>query len=394
MSRYLLFAILTLFTGMSMSASANAARENDIFKRFKKPMPEIKLMSEEEFIEKTMEVKKVPYGEEVLSYVMRVDKTWEESEGGGMGNIMLSEKLFQDISTYYGKPTISGRSRLEVQALNIEGTLTAEQWYIKYILEGGFTTEGFITHNDNKVESLMVIMDRDYSFYLRTLVFINGSKVIMVRYYVPVHYIQAEAAMQAQVLASFKLLHKKPRVLAEMASYRFLDVIEAKYPKTWKIYPKVMKTADRMEASLLNIKEIPGGVGQQPSVSTQGKVDIVVLSSAANQSLVAQVDDYKKDVEGAGMIIGDKIETKEDFTYNEAMDFGITEVYKGIDSSSNLNDYELWYSVMVGGNYYYMMLLLTPSRNEDFATWADNTQNFKIMVNKLEPMIGAFLERD
>lgn len=394
MPRYLLIAIFSLVTSMMFTSTAQAARENDIFKRFKKPMPEIKLMTDAEFEEKTMEVSKVPYGEDVLAFTMRVDKTWEESEGGGMGNVMLSEKLFQDISTYYGKPTISGRSRLEVQALNIEGTLTAEQWYIKYILEGGFTTEGFVTHNDNKVESLMVIMDRDYSFYLRTMVLINGSKVIMVRYYVPVHYIQAQASMQAQVLASFKLENEKPRVLAEMASYRFLDVIEAQFPKTWKLYPKTMRTADRMEASLVSVKEIPGGIGQQPSISTQGKVDMLVLSSAVNQSLVAQVDEFKKYIEGAGMIVGDKIETKNDFTYNESMDFGLTEVYKGIDSSSNLNDYELWYSVMVGGNYYYMMLLLTPSRNEDFGTWADNTQNFKIMVNKLTPMVGAFLERD
>lgn len=393
LSRVITLIIMFLVAAVYAPTTGYAAKENDIFKRFKKPIPEVNLMSEEEFIKKTREVTKVPYDEDVLAFTMRVDKTWEEKEGGGLGNIMLSEKLFQDIITFYGNPTISGRSRLEVQALNIEGTLTAEQWYIKYILEGGFTTEGFKTHSDNKVESLMVVMDRDYSFYLRTMVFINGSKVIMVRYYVPVHYIQEQAAMQAQVLASFKLKYNKPRVLAEMASYRFLDVLEAQYPKTWKLYPKTMRTADRMEATLLNIKEIPGGIGQAASVSTQGRVDIVVLSAATNQSLVQQVDSFKKHIEGMGMIVGDKLETVE-FEYNESMDFGLSESYGAVDSSNSLSDYELWYSVMVGGNYYYMMLLLTPSRNENFATWADNTQNFKIMVGKLTPMIGAFLERD
>ncbi len=350
-------------------------------------------MTDEEFVKETKFISKVPYGEEVLAYSMRIDKDWTESADGGLGNVMLSEKLFQDINTFYGKPTISGRSRVEVQALNVEGSLTAEQWYIKYILEGGYTTEGLVTHNDNKVESLMVIMDRDYSYYLRTMILLNGSKVIMVRYYVPVYYIQKEAVMQAQVLSSFKLKHKKERVLGEMDSYRFLDVIEVQYPQTWKIYPKTMRTADRMEASLLNIREVPGGAGQASSVSTQAKVDIIVLSSAANQSLVDQVDEFKRYIEGTGMLVGDKIETK-DIKYNDSMDFGITEVYKGTDSSSNLNDYELWYSVMVGGNYYYMMLLLTPSRNDDFGTWAENSQNFRIMVEKLTPMVGAFLERD
>ncbi len=394
LSQFQKLVILVLFLCLATPTASYAEVQNDVFKRFKKPMPEIKLMSDEEFIAATKPISKIPYGEDVLAFSMRIDKTWEESADGGLGNVLLSEKLFQDISSFYGKPTISGRSRIEVQALNIEGTLTAEQWYIKYILESGFTTEGLVTHSDNKVESLMVFMDRDYSYYLRTMVLINGSKAIMVRYYVPVYYIQKQAAMQAQVLASFKLKHKKPRVLGEMASYRFLDVVEAQYPKIWKLYPKAMRTADRMEASLVNIKEIPGGAGQSASVSTQGKVDIIVLSSSVNQSLVSQVDEFKKYIEGTGMLVGDKIETKEDFAYNDSMDFGMTEVYKGAGSSSNLSEYELWYSVMVGGNYYYMMLLLTPSRNEDFGKWAENTQNFKIMVSRLTPMTGAFLERD
>jgi len=376
-----------------MSAHAQAA-EKDIFARFKKDMPELPLMSEEEFREATKPVKKKPYNEEVLAYSMRIDKEWEEGIDRSSSNFILSEKLFLELNSYWGKPTIAGRSRLVVEALNMEGNLTAEQWYIRYILEGGFTTEGFVTHSPNKVESLMVVMEKDYSYYLRTLVMINGAKVIMVKYYVPVHYIQEQAVMQAMVLSTFKLTHIKKRVYEEMVAYRFLDIAEFKYPPNWKVYARPVRNVDRLEVTLVNMKEVRGSKGEVTSSLTEGKLDVTVVSSRVKNTLVEEIEEYKKRIEAEGMLIGERISEPYNFTYANNIDFALTEVYKGIDSSDNLSEYEFWFTVMVGGNYYYFILLLTPSRNEMFATWADNTQNYKLMLKDFKPMVGAFLERD
>ncbi len=388
----LMFPIIMILCIVSSSnAYAQAARDLDIFERFKKPMPEIKLLSDEEFLDATKPIVKKPYGEEVLAYSMRIDKTWEEGIDRSSGNFVLSEKLFLELNSYLGKPTIAGRSRIEVEGLNLDGNLTAEQWYIRYILEGGFTTEGFITHNPNKVESLMVVMEKDYSYYLRTLVLINGAKVIMVKYYVPIHYIQDQAVMQAMVLKSFELTHKKARVYQEMAAYRFLDIAEFKYPPSWKVFARPVRDVDRLDVTLLNMSEVSG---QSEARSTEGKLDVLVVSSTVKNTLLEEIEDYKKKIEAEGMLIGEKLTENYEFTYAKNIDFGITEVYKGIDSNDNLSEYEFWFTVLVGGNYYYFVMLLTPSRNELFATWADNTQNYKIMLQEFTPMVGAFLERD
>ncbi len=374
-------------------AHAQAA-EKDIFSRFKKAMPELPLLSDEEFIEKTKPIDKKPYNEEVLAYSMRIDKEFEEGIDRSSSNFILSEKLFLELSSYWGKPTIAGRSRLVVEALNMEGKLTAEQWYIRYILEGGFTTEGFVTHSPNKVESLMVVMEKDYSYYLRTLVMINGSKVIMVKYYVPIHYIKEQAVMQAMVLSSFKLTHLKKRVYPPMVAYRFLDIAEFKYPPNWKVYAKPVRNVDRLDVTLVNMKEVRSGKGQVMSSLTEGKLDVTVVSSAVKNTLIEEIEEYKKRIEAEGMLIGERIKEDYDFKYANNIDFALTEVYKGIDSADNLSEYEFWFTVLVGGNYYYFILLLTPSRNELFATWADNTQNYKLMLRDFKPMVGAFLERD
>tara|TARA_R110002095_G_scaffold77641_1_gene66546 strand:- start:1481 stop:2683 length:1203 start_codon:yes stop_codon:yes gene_type:complete len=383
-----------IFFGLLPSQANAQGRSQDIFERFKKPMPKLKLLTDEEFLEVTKPVEKEPYGDESLAYSMRIDKTWEDGVDRSSSNSVLSEKLFLELNSFLGKPTIAGRSRIEVQGLNMEGNLTAEQWYIRYILESGYTTEGFITHNVDKVESLMVVMEKDYSYYLRTLVMINGAKVIMVKYYVSIHYIQEQAVMQAMVLSSFNLTNKKERVFDSMVSYRFLDIAEFKYPPNWRVYAKPVRNVDRLDVTLLNMKEVAGPAGSVASSTTEGKLDVTVVSSAVKNTLVEEINDYKKKIESEGMLVGEKLKENYDFKYADNIDFGLTEVYKGIDSADNLSEYEFWFTVLVGGNYYYFIMLLTPSRNESFATWADNSQNYKLMLAEFKPMVGAFLERD
>lgn len=393
----LLFAlILSSMTMLSPEVKASSNKK-DIFDRFKRPMPEIKLMSEEDFNSKTKYYNKTPYDQDVLAYSIRVDKNWIEAESRSSSNFSLSEKLFTELNKFYSKPSIHGRSRLEIQALNLDGNLTAEQWYIKFILEGGYTTEGMVVHGENKVESLMIIMEKDTSYYLRTLITLNGNKVIMAQYYVPANVIKYEAVMQAQVLKSFKISSYVERKFTEMQNFRMLDIAEIFYPEAWKAIPKPIRSTERLNLSIINLKESTTinsqGVRKTESAA-EGKLEIELVSSAVKTTLLEEIVEFKKGIESTNIIIGDKLSTLEEQDYNEVMDFGITEVYKGIDAVSNKSDYEVWFTVMVGGNYYYLLTMVTPSRNDAFATWAENTQHYRIMISRFTPMIGAFLKND
>ncbi|MGH1375940.1 MAG: hypothetical protein ACRBCK_06280 [Alphaproteobacteria bacterium] len=391
---YVVLLTFMLITGIEKPSFAQDTTQ-DIFSRFKKPLPDLPDISKEDFEGSTQSVNKKPYGQRVLEYSMRIPKEWKIGDDESSSNFLLSDKLFLELSKYYGKPTISGRSRIEISALNIDSNLTTEQWYLRYILESGYTTEGFVTRDDGSVESLMIVMEEDYSYYLRTRVSINGSKVIMVKYFVPIHYIQERAVMQEGVIDSFKLLNKVDRPEMETQIYRFLDVAEISYPPHWKVIAKPLRSVDRMNASIINTGEKKKGLGQATiSSSTQGKMDVSLISSAVQNSLIDEIADYKEHIESSGILISEKIEEEYVFQYKDEIDFAITEVYKGVDSSSKLSEYELWFTVMVSGNYYYFLMLLTPSRNDSFATWAENTQNYKVMVKSFTPLAGAFLDRN
>ncbi|PCI96721.1 MAG: hypothetical protein COB14_09835 [Alphaproteobacteria bacterium] len=393
--RFMCLLALTVSFGVQSSVSFAANKRGDIFTRFIKPIPAVKMSSEEDFNAATKLIKKKPYGDNALAYSIRIPNNWVEKEGGNSGNFMLSEKLFLELNTFYGKPTVFGRSRMEIKVLKLKGNLTAKQWYLKYILEGGFTTEGFVVHDDNRVESLLVTLEKDRSFYIRTYIWFNGGNVIMVRYFVPVENIQAEAAMQAQVLQSFKILYEKPRPIEDLVTYSFLDIIDLKYPNGWKLYTEPVRDVDRMSVTLMSMKEVSDHRGQSIiSSSTQAKMDVTVISSASKDTLVGEVAKYKQKMELDGMLIGKKMESDDKFIYNENVDFGLTEIYDGVDSTNDLSEYEFWFTVMVSGNYYFFLMLLTPSRDDNFGVWAENTQNYKEILKNFTPMAGAFMERD
>ncbi|PCJ99791.1 MAG: hypothetical protein COA45_02955 [Zetaproteobacteria bacterium] len=392
--RYLILFLTMISFALHSPHTFAAAGKGDIFTRFKKDMPAVNKLSELEFEKVTKIVKKKPYGDRALAYSINIPKKWTEKDSGSSSNFVISTKLFLELNTFYGKPTPYGRSRLEINVLKLDGNLTAEQWYLKYVLEGGFTTVGFVVHNEEKVESLMVLLEKDRSFYVRTVVVFNADNVIMLRFFVPVANIQAEAAMQAQVVESFKLLYDIERPLANMNTYSFLDIIDLKYPKQWKLYTKAVRDVDRMSITLMNTREYKNRLGIVKSTSTQAKMDVTVVSSSSEDTLVDEVAKYKRKMELDGMLIGKKIETDDKFKYHENIDFALTEIYEGVDSTNNFSEYEFWFTVMVGGNYYFFLMLLTPSRNDRFGIWAENTQNYKRIVEEVAPMAGAFLERD
>lgn len=393
-SRNIVFLFLFVFQSFFVAgaAMAQAKKELGILERLRKPMPEVPFMSQEEFESKTNFIEKQPYGQQILAYSIRVDKEWKEGEDKSGGNFDLSSKLFSQLNVFYGKPSMVGQSRIEIQALDLEKNLTAEQWYIKFILESGYTTEAMVVHSPKKVEALLVIMENDFSYYLRTLTVINGNKVLLVNYYVPVADIKNQAVMQAQVIDSFNIIYPMEADEPEYVSYQFIDIAEVNFPKDWRIVAQQMRNIDRMSATLLNLKDENNAYST--SAITEGKIYVNLTSNAINATLLEEVVQDKKRIESQGILIGDKIDEQHEFKYDEAMIFSITEIYHGVDASKAQNKYEFWYTVMVGGNYYYFMTLLTPSRNEDFSAWAENTQSYKLIVKNFRPLVGAFLERD
>ncbi|MBK9585119.1 MAG: hypothetical protein KA099_08210 [Alphaproteobacteria bacterium] len=364
----------------------------DALARFKKPMPNIDLLPEKDFLESTKEHKVIPYGDKTLAYTIRWPKDWDQAEDKGSSNFELNTKLFTSINIWYSPPRMGGRSRLEVKAVDLENQLSAEQWYLKNLLQTGQTLEGFIVHSEKKVEALMIVMEEDVSYYLRTVTIINGKRVLQAQYYVPMFFWNEEKVMQAQCLSTFDISYPTEETIEKLEKFQFLDVAEVMYPETWRSHAKPLKSIENMNVKFLNVRKTKNKM-ERLDESIEGQIDVTLVSSLTSESLLTELENYKKNMEGTGMIVGKKIETIENFKYNENYSFAASEAYEGIDSSNDSMDYELWFSLLVSGNYYYFVSLLTPSRNESYNVWALNTQTYKIIINNIRPSAAGFIDK-
>ena len=385
------FPILIGTHGKSHAASSDVMQSTAI-ERFKKPMPEMQPMPEEEFLEKTAVHNDVPYNDKSLAYSIRWPKEWEKGEDKQVGNFALNTKLFTSISVFHGPPRMGGRSRLEIKAVDLQYELTAEQWYLQYVLESGQTLEGFIIHSDKKVEALKIIMEYDTSYYVRTMIILNGRRVLMAQYYVPMFFWNDEKALQAKSVQSFEVTYPREEVIENLMAFQFLDIAEVKYPDSWKVWAKPLTDVNKMNVKFLNVRETITK-WKQTQESIEGQVDATLVSNMSSDSLLHEIEEYKKGLEGTGMLVGSKMYTEKNLEYNDNFTFAVTEVYEGIDSTNDSIDYELWFSVMVSGNYYYFITLLTPSRNESYFTWARNSQTYKLIIEGISPSSGGFLEQ-
>lgn len=402
---FLFLAIVFLFAN-NVAAQEAVQQEAAIqevgapINQFSKPLPEIPYFNPKTFEENTTVYKKRPYDDNILAYKVNIPKGWELAEEKGSSNVVTSNTLFMEMNKYFGPPRIEGRSRLEISAVNMDYDYTAEQWYIKYILESGYTVEGMKVYSDRKVESLMVTMEGDFSYYLRTLAFINGKKVILVKYYLPSAYWEEEAPMQASILKSFELVNEKVEEIGEYQKFQFLDVAELQYPITWYAAAPTMRSVERMSARFLNIRssarDQEGNIDlskNNTSNFSDGHVDVSIVSTSAATSLISEVQNYKKELEATGIIVGKKLDIDTKLKYHENINFSISEVYEGIDSSSDFISYELWFSMFVAGNYYYFVTLLTPSQKQNYVAWAKNVRGYQEIVTSVVPTTGAYLER-
>ena len=382
--RYFL-CFLMLFCSLTMfSASFSPVFSQEIVNAIKKPMPEIPVMPEEEFKKKSTLYKETPFNDEYLAYSVRLPRKWSKHENASLSNFSLSNKVLGEVDRFYGPVRMGDRSYFSIQAIELEYKLTAEQWLILYMLENGFTLEGVRTIDDGRVEVIYVLIDRDVTFVASAVAQVSGNRVVFSQYVVPVEYWQEEASAAQRVIESFALETIDENFVEDMSPYQFLDVAEVKYPDSWELQARPLRSADRMSISLLN-------VARKNEFSKirilKGKMEVHLATEYIVEDIDHDIENFIREMSVGQLVIQDELEEYEDFTVDENMDVIQIKTYEALDSSQSNSAYEYWLAVLYSGEYYYFLSLLTPSRDADYFNWARNTQTFRVLVESTRPLI-------
>lgn len=390
------FALLLLLV-FPVSGSAESITE-----QFNKPMPEVKLLPEADFLATTKEMSEKPGGDADLEYSIRIPKSWSRVESGSFERFTVADKVLREFAKFYSpapagvtdgvaettrtsnarNAPLSDRSYLVMRAGGLGYTMTAHEWFMQYLLANKFNLQGMVEHDEGMAEALYVVLSgSNESYVVRGVARINGGKLVFAEYYVPMEKWEAEKVTQAQVLQS--LVMKTPRKgdIEPVSSYEFLDIEEIRYPSSWTLRSAPLQSVDRMEARLFNIgKAVTGG---KETETLDGRIDVDMIAAHAINSLEKEMEDQKRDLEDQGLNLGKIIEQPEDFILNPVFDFAETTVYESSDNKGKFIGYEFWITVVSVDGYYFFVTLLTPSREGNYFLWAKNKQHYRIVINSI-----------
>ena len=166
-----------------------------------------------------------------------------------------------------------------------------------------------------------------------------------------------------------------------------LDIAQINYPDIWQESPDSLTSVERLGVKFLNYTKFEGNKYdfKNTNPNLEGVIDVLLVATWSTPSLLDEIETFKKTSEINDLLIGERIDLIDDVTYHDTVGFGVVEAYKVLNNKDNLMEYEFWLSVLVSGNYYYFMSLMTPSRNDNYKLWVTNTQSFKLLVANTKP---------
>jgi hypothetical protein len=283
-----------------------------------------------------------------------------------------------EIAEFYSPPRLeSVRSRFQIKALRLEFELTAEQWLLQHILGNGYTLEGLQYYNENKVGSLYIFLKDGETFVTRSIAQINGKRMVLAQYVVPASEWNAEASIIAQSLDTFELLNPDDSQIETMHEHMFLDIAKFSYPASWRLDTQPIRSVDRISATISNLNK------SQTSI-LDGQIHVNLVSAYVAEDLEQELNNVKLDYRNRGLVIGDLIDTNEDFDFQEDIEFGFIDIHEATDTQNKSMDYEVWIGVVALDNFYGFITLMTPARDDEFFTWSRNVSAFESMVSSLE----------
>ena len=233
-----------------------------------------------------------------------------------------------------------------------------------------------------------MLIEDSISYAVRSIARINGKNVLFAQHFVPIERWHDEKVIQAMMLQSFQAKTKIEADVEKMTQYQFLDLAEFEYPESWVLKSLPIRSIDRMRVELLKTSTLSNEYGKEQK-RLDGQIDVALVSIYASDTLEDEVERFRELLAEKDLIMGDVIETRDDFLFGDKYDFVDTQVYRVSGKSERLLEHELWLTIMSRGDYYYFVSLFTPSRDNDYFLWARNTETYKVIVGTIKPMESA-----
>ena len=333
-----------------------------------KELKPVEFLPEVQFQAQSQKITQVPYDDKFLAYDVYLPKSWTPREGVEKGQ--LSSSVLGMVSKYAGPvkyQSVGSYFTVEIQHLDYE--IGAKNWFLDFILKAGYTLEGLTEYSDKKVEAIYVEVIRDDTYIVRLVAQINGPRIVVARYYVPIQFYGEQKVLQAQSIASFNLVNPETRYIEERKSFDLFELSYFDYPESWRLVKPKVLDIDRSVFRLLN---------EDPSLDFKGDIGVHFISKLSGTTMGEEIQKFTQTINYPGYSLGELME-EIDFAKDPSVSFGMMQDYRLASDRATKLSYEIWVAVMESEGFFYIVEMLAPNREKEFYKWSRARRAFVVV---------------
>ena len=210
----------------------------------------------------------------------------------------------------------------------------------------------------------------------------------MAEYLVHQEVYKAERDEQILAMNSLSLLYPNMSIPVSMKTFSFVDIAKFDYPASWAVHGTGISDIKRMEASLvntINVHYTADGTREVSGTQMAARIDVTVVSKDNGLTIGDEIKVLNQGLKEKNYKLGKFIETINDIKVNPLIGSSRVDVYQLESETIKLAGYEYWVAVLQTKSRYYLVRLITIGRQENFRTWAQNTQTYKVLLESLGP---------
>lgn len=363
---------------------------NAMLKASEVPQLDFKVkMTKDEYTAKSELIEETPQDDKALSFKIRLPKNWIRLPSPKTEGETLSAEIFKEVAVFLSPPRLDTRSRFRMRALDLKHMVSAENWFMNYLLSNGSTVDGLLVRSDRRIEAEYTVLEGGETYTTRAVAEITGGQIVLAEYMVPIQYAEEEREDQVWSMAMFMMTDPDIGAIEATDTYAFIDIVKFEYPQSWILYSPPISSIDRMQASVVNVKGI-----KKEDIATldfdnlrlDGRINVNVISKYAGTTEKAEIDSLRLGLKERGLEIGEFIAPFKGVTLHKGILKSKIDSYKINSIGGKMARYEFWVAILESKGRYYIIDMISVGRDAKFYTWAQNVATFKYILETLSPV--------
>ena len=326
-----------------------------------------------------------PYNDPQIEFEILVPKDWVlEVAPDTHSTLGMSRALIGDLSRFRSPVINTMRATVAVQSIKLDHEISAENWLKSYILSNKYALQGTINATSDKKAGANCIETKldGSSSYIYITVQVNGNDAVIVRFDSPLVLKDVMAFVRNKIVDSFRFILVTDHPIETLKSFTFGTALKFRYPESLVVNHVDIGDTRFMSAQFYNvIREgmVDKGLGKSIA-QIQGLIRFVVVRRNHNTSLKKEANDLRDFVSNILKVDFRKLISSDKAQVSNRFLFSRYEVYEVAPRKNNPIPQELRLVALGDKNWYVLGILFSTSDSENFYAWANNVQDFNMII--------------